>query len=298
MSSPDNKYHIDADGNVFRVNDDGSFTSIGNAEKMSGNARPEDLVSFGTESAAVADPTAKPGKKPGSPQKAYTDKKKSSAPLEKAGRKTSLIICVIALLLAGGGVAAWLLFPGSAPQTPVRVETQPAASVASSAPDSDPNEMSTPASTAKKETASTAGESALSQTETQRAVSSAPAPENTPTEEKATPTYEAPEDNKIYDAVNVQAEYPGGDAALLRWLRAQGSGTVAADGTVLNGYAQVEFVIEKDGRVSNAHLIYSDNPAVNETAVRIVNNMPRWASPAMVRNRPVRSKMTVSLSFH
>ena len=34
MEEKPNKYHVTDDGDIFRINDDGSFTSIGNAEKM------------------------------------------------------------------------------------------------------------------------------------------------------------------------------------------------------------------------------------------------------------------------
>ena len=52
MGENPKKYHVTDDGDVYRVNEDGSFTSMGNAEKMSSPTQTEKTISQSTEPSA------------------------------------------------------------------------------------------------------------------------------------------------------------------------------------------------------------------------------------------------------
>lgn len=52
MGDTPKKYHITDNGDIYKVNDDGSFTSMGNAEKMSSTNQTEKTISQSTEPSA------------------------------------------------------------------------------------------------------------------------------------------------------------------------------------------------------------------------------------------------------
>ena len=58
----------------------------------------------------------------------------------------------------------------------------------------------------------------------------------------------------------------------------------------------MRFVIEKDGSITNAKVVRSDNSIFNEEALRVVNSMPKW-KPGKQRGKEVRVYYTVPLIF-
>lgn len=102
--------------------------------------------------------------------------------------------------------------------------------------------------------------------------------------------------NKVYYSVEVQAEYHGGDRARLQWLRDNIQWPRDGDGRQLHGEVELEFVIERDGSVSNVVVTYSDDTALNSAAINVISSMPKWY-PAKVKNQPVRSPMGMTLFF-
>ena len=65
----------------------------------------------------------------------------------------------------------------------------------------------------------------------------------------------------------------------------------------IQGRAICQFVIEKDGRVSDVLIIRSTGePSLDKEAIRLIQSMPRW-KPGMQRGKPVRVKYTVPINF-
>lgn len=64
----------------------------------------------------------------------------------------------------------------------------------------------------------------------------------------------------------------------------------------VEGRVMVSFVIEKDGFVSNAKVIRSIDPLLDNEALRVVNAMPNW-KPGMQDGQPVRVRFTIPVSF-
>ncbi len=96
--------------------------------------------------------------------------------------------------------------------------------------------------------------------------------------------------------MEVQADFPGGDRARLQWLRDNISWPRDVNGQQLHGDVELDFIIERDGSVSNVKVIYSENSELNSAAITLISSMPKW-SPAMVNNQPVRSPMGITLFF-
>jgi len=64
----------------------------------------------------------------------------------------------------------------------------------------------------------------------------------------------------------------------------------------ITGKVFVQFVIEKDGSITNAKIARSASTLLDAEALRIVNNMPQWI-PGKQRGKAVRVAYTLPISF-
>ena len=65
----------------------------------------------------------------------------------------------------------------------------------------------------------------------------------------------------------------------------------------ISGRVIVEFIIEKDGSISNAKVIRSIDPPIDAEALRVINNSPANWKPAEIRGKPVRYRYIFSVDF-
>ncbi len=104
------------------------------------------------------------------------------------------------------------------------------------------------------------------------------------------------EDNKVFEVVEQMPSFPGGYAALMQWL---GSNmkypTIAAENNV-QGRVIVQFVVEKDGSITDVHVAKSVDPSLDKEASRVVKAMPKWI-PGKQNSSPVRVRFTVPVTF-
>lgn len=107
---------------------------------------------------------------------------------------------------------------------------------------------------------------------------------------------EAEDPNKIYDKVEVMPEYPGGAAAFMRYLAQNVKYPTVAQENGTQGIVVVQFVVDADGSVTNAHVITSVDPYLDEEALRVIKSMPRW-TPGKLNGKPVRVKYTTPIKF-
>ena len=96
------------------------------------------------------------------------------------------------------------------------------------------------------------------------------------------------EDNdSIYLVVDVDEppEFPGGVDSLFKFMR---STFVYPDiSESLEGNPLIQFVVNKDGTVSDAKILRDIHPLIDKEALRVVNSMPRW-KPGRHQGRIVR----------
>ena len=62
------------------------------------------------------------------------------------------------------------------------------------------------------------------------------------------------------------------------------------------GKVYVQFIIEKDGTVTNVRIVRSVDAELDQEAVRVVSSMPRW-TPGKQRGKPVRVSFTLPIDF-
>lgn len=91
-------------------------------------------------------------------------------------------------------------------------------------------------------------------------------------------------------------EFPGGDDALASFLAKEIQYPEVARSNGITGTVLVEFVVERDGRVSNAKVKVPLFPDCDKEAVRGIMAMPKW-KPGKNMGKPVRVFYTVPVTF-
>lgn len=81
-----------------------------------------------------------------------------------------------------------------------------------------------------------------------------------------------------------------------KWLGKNLKYPVRAQEMGVQGKVYIEFIIERDGRITDAKVLRSVHPDLDNEALRVVNSMPKW-KPGMQRDKAVRVKFTLPISF-
>lgn len=83
-------------------------------------------------------------------------------------------------------------------------------------------------------------------------------------------------DDKVYNVVEQMPSFPGGDGAMMSWIKSHVQYPPEAREKGLQGRVLVKFVVEKDGSLSNIEVAKSVDPILDKEAVRVVKSMPKW----------------------
>ena len=117
-------------------------------------------------------------------------------------------------------------------------------------------------------------------------------------EEIATPEppKQEAEQNKVFDVVEQQPQFPGGMGALNQWLGSNIKYPAMAAENGIEGRVIVQFVVERDGSVSGVHVVRGVDSSLDKEAIRVVAQMPKWI-PGKQNGSAVRVKYTVPVTF-
>ena len=100
---------------------------------------------------------------------------------------------------------------------------------------------------------------------------------------------EAPKVEQIYEAVEEDAEFPGGKPS--DFVSSHFNPDAAAD---VEGKIIVRFVVELDGSISNVEVARGLSPEANREAIRVIRSMPRW-KPGKNNGKAVRSRFSLPI---
>ena len=64
----------------------------------------------------------------------------------------------------------------------------------------------------------------------------------------------------------------------------------------IEGKVFVQFVVDRNGRISDLRVIKGINEECNKEAIRVVSNAPNW-NPGKQRGRPVKVRMVIPISY-
>ena len=98
----------------------------------------------------------------------------------------------------------------------------------------------------------------------------------------------------VFMVVEDMPQFPGGDVT--KWLAKNTKYPMIAQENGIQGKVFVQFVIEKDGSISNVRVMRPVDPSLDKEAVRVVSSMPKW-KPGKQRGKAVRVSYTVPINF-
>ena len=104
------------------------------------------------------------------------------------------------------------------------------------------------------------------------------------------------EELEIFTVVESMPEFPGGDAARMKFLQENIKYPQLARESGIQGTVYVTFVVETDGRVTDVRVLRGIGGGCDEEAVRVIQAMPRW-NPGKQRGKPVRVQFNMPIRF-
>ncbi|MBR0183039.1 MAG: energy transducer TonB [Bacteroidaceae bacterium] len=110
------------------------------------------------------------------------------------------------------------------------------------------------------------------------------------------PVVEEVDDDRIFDVVEENAQFPGGDEACMKWLHDHIKYPSICQEQGVQGRVIVAFVVNKDGSIVDVKVLRSPDQHLSDEAVRVVKQMPKW-KPARQGNRSVRSRFNLPVMF-
>jgi len=104
------------------------------------------------------------------------------------------------------------------------------------------------------------------------------------------------DETEIFIVVEESPGYPGGDEARMRFLRDNIRYPAIARESGIQGTVFIQFVVERDGSITDVRVVRGIGGGCDEEAVRVVQMMPRW-TPGKQRNRAVRVQFMMPIRF-
>lgn len=104
------------------------------------------------------------------------------------------------------------------------------------------------------------------------------------------------ENSKIFGGVEEMPSFPGGMAALMKYIKDNlRYPEICWEGAAM-GRVNVVFIVNEDGSLSDVKVIRSIIPELDKEAIRVVKSMPKW-NPAKQNGKAVKMKYVVSVNF-
>jgi len=98
--------------------------------------------------------------------------------------------------------------------------------------------------------------------------------------------------------VDKPAQFPGGETAMMDFLRKQLVYPARAKEEEISGKCFVQFVVTTEGLIANVKVLrgVSGCPECDIECIRVIKSMPYWI-PALKNNKPVNSYYTIPFTF-
>lgn len=103
-------------------------------------------------------------------------------------------------------------------------------------------------------------------------------------------------DNPVYEVVDQAPEFPGGMEALMKAIQASIVYPANAYHAGRQGKVAVQFVIDKEGNVTNPKVVRKVDPELDKEALRVISSLPKW-KPGMQKGKAVNVQYSVPITF-
>ena len=100
----------------------------------------------------------------------------------------------------------------------------------------------------------------------------------------------------IFLKAEIDPTFPGGTAALYKFISENLKYPVEAQENGLSGKVLLRFVINQKGEVENVEVTRGIDPSLDREAIRVVQSLPKW-NPGTQRGRPVKVWFAMPISF-
>ena len=109
-------------------------------------------------------------------------------------------------------------------------------------------------------------------------------------------TQAEPAEEQVFDMVEQMPTFPGGQQELMAYLGKNIKYPTIAQENGTQGRVIIQFVVERDGTITDVHVARGVDPYLDKEAVRVVQSMPKWI-PGKQNGKAVRVKFTVPVMF-
>ena len=103
-------------------------------------------------------------------------------------------------------------------------------------------------------------------------------------------------EDKIFTFVEQQPTFPGGDAEFSKFIRKNLKYPPAAQRNGLEGIVVLQFVVNKEGEISDVTVVKKLGGGTDEEAARVAKLLPKYV-PARQNGRPVSFRYTLPIRF-
>jgi periplasmic protein TonB len=100
----------------------------------------------------------------------------------------------------------------------------------------------------------------------------------------------------VFERVEVSPQFEGGEKAWGKYLEKNLNYPEEAQRLGAEGRIYVQFIVDTEGNISDAKVIKGVGFGLDEEALRVVKNAPKW-KPGKQRGRPVKVKMVIPITF-
>ena len=105
------------------------------------------------------------------------------------------------------------------------------------------------------------------------------------------------EKDEIYiNVIEEPAEFPGGDKALLKFINSNVNYPTIAQENGIDGKVIIRFVVNEEGKATNAEVIRSVDTNLDREALRVINILPKF-KPGKQRGKAVKVYYVSTITF-
>lgn len=103
-------------------------------------------------------------------------------------------------------------------------------------------------------------------------------------------------EDKVFEFVEQQPEFPGGQDAMMKFLGQNIRYPSVAQRNGLEGRVILSFVVDQNGEISDIKVLKPLGGGTDEEAIRVIKTMPKWR-PGKQNGRAVKVKFTLPVLF-
>jgi protein TonB len=109
-------------------------------------------------------------------------------------------------------------------------------------------------------------------------------------------TVKMSDSDEIVDYPDIEAQFPGGAKGMKKYLAKNIRYPEIAMELGDQGKVYIQFVVEKDGSISNVRVMRGVSEAIDAESIRVVSAMPKW-TPAIHKRKYVRARCRIPINY-